>query len=58
MQLKTHTTTFLALIGDKEYHELHIACKRNEHQIPTDVLPLLQAWGYGEQEKGPFKRLQ
>lgn len=41
-------TTFLAFIGDREYHEPHIACKRNKHQIPTDVLPLLQAWGYGE----------
>ena len=27
-------TTFLALIGDGEYHELRSACKRNKHQIP------------------------
>ena len=29
-----HMTTFLALIGDGEYHELRSACKRNKHQIP------------------------
>ena len=49
-------TTFLALVGDREYHEPHIACKRNKHQIPTDALPLLQAWGYAEYEKEGLRK--
>ena len=41
-------TTFLALIGDRRYHELRSPCKRNKHQIPKMSCRCCKP---GEQEK-------